>query len=136
MREFFNAYKQYIIDHPKKLEYKPSHPKYDGNKLYDVYQKINPTILGSKEDVVAIKDFVQFSNYLHGLYVELYTRISSNYKHLYLKGLEISEYIIAGLNREFKVIWNKKQSNMIKVDKVTNYPIFTGFSHKGVYIVD
>jgi len=61
----------------------------------------------SEEDVVAIKDFVQFSNYLYSLYADLYTRISSSYKHLNLKGLEISEYIIAGLNREFKVIWNK-----------------------------
>ncbi|MDE6234492.1 MAG: hypothetical protein K2M56_01930 [Muribaculaceae bacterium] len=123
MREFFNAYKQYIINHPKKVEYKPSHSKYDGSKLYDVYQKIDPAIHGSEEDVVAIKDFVQFSNYLHSLYADLYTRISSSYKHLNLKGLEISEYIIAGLNREFKVIWNKKQSNMSKVDKGTYYSI-------------
>lgn len=123
MREFFNAYKQYIINHPRKVEYKPSHSEYDGSKLYDVYQKIDPTIHGSEEDVVAINDFVQFSNYLHGLYADLYTRISSSYKHLNLKGLEISEYIIAGLNRELKVIWNKKQSNMSKVDKGTYYSI-------------
>lgn len=40
MKEFFEAYKRYIIKHPKKLEYKPtSDNKYDSRKLFEITKK-------------------------------------------------------------------------------------------------
>ena len=37
MRFFFEAYKKYIIKHPKKLEYKPTNcEKFQEKALYDI----------------------------------------------------------------------------------------------------
>ena len=35
----------------------------------------------------AIVDFVEMSNYIHDLYVQLYDNINDNYRHSNLKGL-------------------------------------------------
>ena len=122
MREYFEAYKKYIVKHPKKGEYKPTNfDKYDAKKLYDVYEKVDETILASEEDVVAIENFVLISNYIHDLYLEMYKHIKNNYMHLNLRGCDIAEYIVAGLNREYKVIWNKHQTALEKVDNGSSY---------------
>ena len=108
MRHFFEAYKKYIVKHPKKLEYKPtSYEKYDAGELYDVYKKVDNTIPCSSDDIMAIEDFVNMSSYMHNLYIELYKLINDNFSHLNLRGRDIAEFIIAGLNREYKVIWSK-----------------------------
>lgn len=118
MKKFFEAYKKYIIKHPKKLEYKPTnYDKYDAGKLYDVYKKVDATISYSEEDAVAIEHFVQISSHMHVLYAELYKLIKNNYLHLNLRGCDIAEYIVAGLNREYKVIWNKRQASLKKAEK-------------------
>lgn len=118
MKEFFEAYKKYIIKHPKKSEYKPTnYDKYDAGKLYDVYKKVDTTISCSEEDAVAIEHFVQISSYIHVLYTEFYKLIKNNYLHLNLRGCDIAEYIVAGLNREYKVIWNKRQVALKKAEK-------------------
>ena len=118
MKVFFEAYKRYIIKHPNKLEYKPtSDNKYDSRKLLEITKKIDNSIPCSEEDEKAIIDFVEISNYIHDLYVQLYNNINDNYRHLNLKGCDIAEYIVAGLNREYKVIWNKREATLKKAEK-------------------
>ena len=117
MRHFFEAYKKYIVKHPKKLEYKPtSYEKYDAGELYDVYKKVDNTIPCSSDDIMAIEDFVNMSSYMHNLYIELYKLINDNFSHLNLRGRDIAEFIIAGLNREYKVIWSKRDATFKNVD--------------------
>lgn len=118
MKEFFKAYKKYIIKHPRKSEYKPtSDDKYDAKKLYNVCKKVNTTISCSEEDAVAIEHFVRISSYMHVCYAEYYKLIKNNYSHLNLRGCDIAEYIVAGLNREYKVIWNKRQATLKEAEK-------------------
>ena len=70
MRLFFEAYKKYIIRHPKKLEYKPTnYEKFQEKALYEICKKIDTAISYTEEDITAIRDFVQISSYIHGLYV-------------------------------------------------------------------
>ena len=122
MRFFFEAYKKYIIKHPKKLEYKPTNcEKFQEKALYDICKKIDTAIPYTEEDITAIQDFVQISSYIHRLYAELYQRIRDNYLHLNLKGCDIAEYIVAGLNREYKVIYNKRVTVLNKVEKGTYF---------------
>lgn len=122
MRFFFEAYKKYIIKHPKKLEYKPTNfEKFQEEALYDICNKIDTDIPYTEADTAAIQDFVQISSYIHRLYAELYQRISDNYLHLNLKGCDIAEYIVAGLNREYKVIYNKRVAVLNKVEKGTYF---------------
>ena len=118
MKVFFEAYKKYIIKHPNKLEYKPtSDNKYDSRKLLEITKKLDNSIPCSKEDEKAIIDFVEISNYIHDLYVQLYNNINDNYRHLNLKGCDIAEYIVAGLNREYKVIWDRHKATLNKAEK-------------------
>lgn len=45
MRLFFEAYKKYIIRHPKKLEYKPTnYEKFQEKALYEICKKIDTAI--------------------------------------------------------------------------------------------
>ncbi len=117
MKEFFEAYKRCIIKHPKMLEYKPTSDTYDAQKLYDIAKRLNKKIPCSEEDEKAVIDFVEISNYIHNLYVKLYNHINNNYRHLSLKGCDIAEYLVAALNREYKVIWNKRKATLNKVER-------------------
>ena len=66
MKEFFEAYKKYIIKHPNKLEYKPtSDNKYDYRKLLEITEKLDNNIPCSEEDEKAIIDFVKISLYFY-----------------------------------------------------------------------
>ena len=118
MKEFFEAYKKYIIKHPNKLEYKPtSDNKYDYRKLLEITEKLDNNIPCSEEDEKAIIDFVKISNYIYDLYTQLYKHINDNFRHLNLKGCDIAEYIVAGLNREYKVIWDRHKATLNKAEK-------------------
>lgn len=107
MTSFFDAYKKYITRHPKVIQYKPTSDKFNATMLYNVKNKVDNTICCTENDEVLIGNFVKFSNDLYVLYIEFYKQISNDFKKLNIKGKEIAEYIIAGLNREYKVIWNK-----------------------------
>ena len=117
MGDFFDAYKKYIIKHPKKSEYKPTSDKYDEAKLCEVTKNIDATIVCSRDDEDSIVHFVHISSYIHDLYLEVYKRINNNFQHLNLKGSNIAEYIVAGLNREYKVIWNKRNATFEKAER-------------------
>ena len=117
MRDFFKEYKKYIIKHPKKVEYKPTSNNFDIKELCKVVEKVNTDIPYTEEDQTAIEYFITMSDNLHNLCVEFYKYIEDNYKHLNLKGCHIAEYIIAWINREYKVVWDKRKVALEKAGK-------------------
>lgn len=118
MRDFFKAYKEYIIKHPKKKEYWFSTEAFNAEELFDVYENIEETGVSlTKDDADAIVDFVKVSKDLHKLYQDMYAQLNDCVHHLDLKGIEIAEYIVAALNRNFKVIFDKHKE---KLDKAEN----------------
>ena len=120
MSDFFKAYKRYIIHHPKRGQYKPTADKaFDKGKLYDVYKEIVKDVEPKEEDCALISDFVQISQYLHDIYAEMYKLLNDDLRHLNLKGIEVAEYLVACLNREYNVIWKKKTEAMEKAEKGT-----------------
>lgn len=120
MSDFFKAYKRYIIHHPKKKQYKPTADKaFDKGKLYDVYKEIVKDVEPKEEDCALISDFVRISQYLHDIYAEMYKHLNDDLRHLNLKGIEVAEYLVACLNREYKVIWKKRAEAMEKAEKGT-----------------
>ena len=120
MSDFFKAYKRYIIHHPKRMQYKPTADKaFDKGKLYDVYKEIVKDVVPKEEDCALISDFVRISQYLHDIYSEVYKHLNDDLRHLNLKGIEVAEYLVACLNREYKVIWKKRAEAMEKAEKGT-----------------
>ena len=120
MSDFFKAYKRYIIHHPKRMLYKPTADKtFDKGKLYDVYKEIVKDVIPKEEDCALISDFVRISQYLHDIYAEMYKYLNDDLRHLNLKGIEVAEYLVACLNREYKVIWKKRAEAMEKAEKGT-----------------
>ena len=120
MSDFFKAYKRYIIHHPKRMQYKPTADKaFDKGKLYDVYKEIVKDVEPKEEDCALISDFVRISQYLHDIYSEVYKHLNDDLRHLNLKGIEVAEYLVACLNREYKVIWKKRAEAMEKAEKGT-----------------
>ena len=120
MSDFFKAYKRYIIHHPKRMQYKPTADKaFDKGKLYDVYKEIVKDVVPKEEDCALISDFVRISQYLHDIYSEMYKHLIDDLRHLNLKGIEVAEYLVACLNREYKVIWKKRAEAMEKAEKGT-----------------
>lgn len=120
MSDFFKAYKRYIIHHPKRMQYKPTADKaFDKGKLYDVYKEIVKDVVPKEEDCALISDFVRISQYLHDIYSEVYKHLNDDLQHLNLKGIEVAEYLVACLNREYKVIWKKRAEAMEKAEKGT-----------------
>lgn len=120
MRDFFKLYKDYIIKHPK-AEYRTNDNAFDKMKLFDVYKNIQSSIVPTREDFDAIGDFAGISEYLHNMYESLYQGLKDNMSNLDLKGINIAEYIIACLNREYKVIWDKRITALDKVEKGIYY---------------
>ena len=122
MSDFFKAYKRYIIHHPKRMQYKPTADKaFDKGKLYDVYKEIVKDVVPKEEDFALISDFVRISQYLHDIYSEVYKHLNDDLRHLNLKGIEVAEYLVACLNREYKVIWKKRAEAMDKAEKGTYF---------------
>ena len=120
MSDFFKAYKRYIIHHPKRVQYKPTADKaFDKRKLYDVYKEIVKDVVPKEEDCALIYDFVRISQYLHDIYSEVYKHLNDDLRHLNLKGIEVAEYLVACLNRDYKVIWKKRAEAMEKAEKGT-----------------
>lgn len=102
------------------MQYKPTADKaFDKGKLYDVYKEIVKDVIPKEEDCALISDFVRISQYLHDIYSEMYKHLNDDLRHLNLKGIEVAEYLVACLNREYKVIWKKRAEAMEKAEKGT-----------------
>lgn len=117
MREFFRAYKEYIVKHKRKSEFKPTTDKFDKVALYDAYKDVKSSHPMTDADVSAIYNFTCLSQYLHDLYENLYQRLDDDLNHLSLKGIDVGEYIVAVLNREYKVVSDKHKEAMLKAAK-------------------
>ena len=102
------------------MQYKPTADiAFDKGKLYDVYKEIVKDVVPKEEDCALISDFVRISQYLHDIYSEMYKHLNDDLRHLNLKGIEVAEYLVACLNREYKVIWKKRAEAMEKAEKGT-----------------
>lgn len=110
MQKLFDAFKQYIIKHPKEPAYKPTHTKYDGEKLLGVLKKLDEkNITYTQEEKGKLGDFLEISDYFHGLVNEIYAHIKKDFNDFNMKGEDIMEFFIADLNREYRVVHNKMQ---------------------------
>lgn len=106
--KLFDSFKQYIVTNPKVAAYKPSSDKYDGKKLLDILKELDPTELDfPEEERNKVGDFVEISDYFHKLAVDFYGKAKGCFDDFNMKGVNIVEYLIAGLNREYWVVWNK-----------------------------
>ena len=85
MREFFRAYKEYIVKHKRKSEFKPTTDKFDKVALYDAYKDVKSSHPMTDADVSAIYNFTCLSQYLHDLYENLYQRLGRKTRCLFLK---------------------------------------------------
>lgn len=118
--KLFEAFKQYIVTHPKVAAYKPSSDKYDGEKLLDILKELDATELDfSEEERDKVGDFVEISDYFHKLTADFYGNVKSGFVNFNMRGENIGEYLIAGLNRECRVVWNKMQEAMCRQPKGT-----------------
>lgn len=117
MRDFFRAYKEYIVKHKRKSDFKPTTDQFDKIALYDAYKDVKSSHPMTDADVSAIYNFTCLSQFLHDLYENLYQRLDDDLNHLGLKGIDVAEYIVAALNREYKVISDKHKEAMLKAPK-------------------
>lgn len=108
LMKLFDAYKHYIVKHPKVSAYKPSSPDYDEEKLLGILKELEPMDLDfSDVERDKVIDFLHISTYLHNLYVEFYTDVQKQMADFNMKGKEIVEFFIAFMNKEFKTVNEK-----------------------------
>jgi len=120
MIRLFDAFKQYIVNHPKVTAYKPTSGKYDGGKLRDVVKKLKPLeVDSSKDEIDKVGDFSEISDYFHGLVNEIYVRIKKDFNDFNMKGKNIMEFFIADLNREYRVLHVKMREAARQLSKGT-----------------
>lgn len=118
--KLFDAFKQYILTHPKVAAYKPTSDKYDGDKLLGILKELDPAEMDFPEkERNKVGDFVEISDYFHKLASDFYGKVKSGFDNFNMKGENIVEYLIAGLNREYRVVWNKMQEAMYSQPKGT-----------------
>lgn len=118
--KLFDAFKQYIVTHPKVAAYKPSSDKYDSEKLLDILKELAPDELDfTEEEKDKVVDFVEISDYFHKMADNFYSNVKSGFDDFNMKGENIVEYLIASLNREYRVVWNKMQEVMFSQPKGT-----------------
>lgn len=53
MREFFKAYKEYIVKHKCKSEFKPTTEKFDKKALFDAYKNVKSPHQMTDADIYA-----------------------------------------------------------------------------------
>lgn len=111
--KLFEAFKQYIVTHPREAVYKPSSDKYDGEKLLDILNKLDPKNLEFTEaEKNKVGDFVEISDYFHNLSVNFYNNIKNSFNDFNMTGENIVTFLIADLNREYRVVSAKMHETM------------------------
>lgn len=103
MRDFFKVYKEYLVKQKCKSEFKPTSDKFNNVVLYNAYKNVKSPYKITDADKSAIHNFTRISQQLHDLYKNLYQRLEDDLNNLNLRGIEAAEYIVAALNREYKV---------------------------------
>ena len=113
---YYDAYKEYIVHHPKVAKYKPTSEKFDEAALEEVTIKLpDDTTRPSEDDFDAIVNFLFASRTLHTMYKEMYGLIKEILPSLNMSGKEICEYFIGVQNRNFHIIFNKYVKNLKNV---------------------
>lgn len=111
MREFFKEYKKQILNHPK-AEYKPTSLKFDADILFSAYKEVEKEAPFTEQDVDMISDFVEISQYHHGLFKKLYSILDEDSCLLNIKGYEIAQYLVSLFNQQYKVALEKWQDSL------------------------
>ena len=104
MREFFKAYKEYIIKqikHKKVFEFQPTNWKFDADALYNAHTKVNVPF--TEQDVDTLVDFVEVSKFYNRLQKNFCSIIEKNLYLLNLKGSEIAQYLVSTFNQQYRV---------------------------------
>ena len=103
MSIFFDAFKQYIAKHSKVGAYKPTSKKYDAEQMKAVLMKLpKDIVLGMKgDDLMRFHDFIEVSNLLNSLYKDFYSHLQEILTDLNMKGIDMVEYFIGFLNKEY-----------------------------------
>ena len=101
--KLFDAFKQYVVKHPRVAAYKPTSDKYDRNELFAILRKLGPDDMKvPKEEVDKVGDFLWITDMAHSLYKDFYCAVEERLGDLCMKGDEIVEYFIAFLNHDYK----------------------------------
>ena len=109
--KLFDAFKQYIVNHPKEGAYKPTSNKYDRAKLCGIINELEEDIVEvSQDDEDKLGDFITISDYFHEMHNEVYDRIKKDFYDFNMKGVDIIEFFIADLNREYRVVRTKMRN--------------------------
>lgn len=78
--KLFDAFKQYILTHPKVAAYKPTSDKYDGDKLLGILKELDPAEMDFPEkERDKVGDFVEISDYFHKLASDFYGKVKSGF---------------------------------------------------------
>ena len=103
MPEFFDAFKQYIVKHSKVAAYKPTSVKFDVEQLKRVAEKLPKEIVFgiTPEDLMRYHDFITASNLLNSLCKDFYSHLDEILPEFNMKGIDIVEYFIGFLNKEY-----------------------------------
>ena len=106
--KLFSAFKHYIKKHSNEPAYKPTSDSYDAGKLKEILARIstsNPEV--TTEEMQKVFDFIGITTYLHNLHKEFYMVVQRRLADFNLKGVDIIEFFIAMLNKEYKTITEK-----------------------------
>lgn len=110
--QLFDAFKHYIIKHPKVASYKPSSDLYEEEKLIDIVNELESLNVDfSENERDKVIDFIRIATYLHKLYVDFYDKVQQHLVDFNMNGAEIVEFFIAFMNKEFKTVHEKMKAS-------------------------
>lgn len=120
MNHIYELLRTYILNHPNDVSLKPSSDKFDIEKLYDIVKCLPfDTIEYQSTDIDQVMDFCEISKYYHDMFVEMYKIIKDDFNNLNTLSFEIPAYLVATLNREYKVIKEKHRYALENVKEGT-----------------
>lgn len=106
--KLFEAFKQYIVKHPRMTAYKPTSDKYDRKELLAILEKLrSEDVKVSKVEVDKVRDFLWITDFAYRLYKDFYSTVEEILGHLGMKGEDIVEFFIVFLNHEYKAVSDK-----------------------------
>lgn len=128
MMRLFDAFKRYIVKHPREHAYKPMSDEYDREKLYGILRKLDLKNLECTEkEKEKVLDFLRISDISHDLYLLFYKTVGELLGDLHMKGEDIVEYFIGFLNLQHITVSTKiketrknMQNGTYMVQELTN----------------
>jgi hypothetical protein len=128
--KLFDAFKQYIVKHPKVAAYKPTSADYDRDKLFAIVKKlVTDDMMVSKEETKKVLDFLWISDMAHRLYQDFYQVLNDLLPDFNMEGEDVVEYFIAFLNQEHKAALEKVKEAYKNMPKGT-YMLHDMTTHK------